>query len=100
MSRNSRASYSKLGTFFIVGPTASGKSDLAANVAQEIGAEIVGADAFQIYQSIDVLTAKPERATLQKVPHHLIGILPVHEEMNAARFRSMAMQAIAEIHAR
>ncbi len=47
-------------TFFIVGPTATGKSELAADVAHEIGAEIVSADAFQIYRGLDLLTAKPE----------------------------------------
>ena len=46
--------------FFIVGPTATGKSELAADVAHEIGAEIVSADAFQIYQGLDLLTAKPD----------------------------------------
>ena len=47
-------------TFFIVGPTATGKSELAADVAHEIGAEIVSADAFQIYRGLDLLTAKPD----------------------------------------
>ena len=60
-------------TFFIVGPTATGKSDLAADVAREIGAEIVSADAFQIYRGLDLLTAKPDVSTLAKAPHHLIG---------------------------
>ena len=48
--------------FFIVGPTATGKSELAADVAREIGAEIVSADAFQIYRGLDLLTAKPDVA--------------------------------------
>ena len=52
--------------FFIVGPTATGKSELAADVAREIGAEIVSADAFQIYRGPDLLTAKPESPTLRK----------------------------------
>ena len=59
--------------FFIVGPTATGKSELAADVAHEIGAEIVSADAFQIYRGLDRLTAKPVSPTLAKAPHHLIG---------------------------
>ena len=73
--------------FFIVGPTATGKSELAADVAHEIGAEIVSADAFQIYQGLDLLTAKPDRSTLAKAPHHLIGTVPLTEEMNAEKFR-------------
>jgi tRNA dimethylallyltransferase len=100
MSRKSYGSYSIRRTFFIVGPTASGKSELAADVAQQIGAKIVSADAFQIYQGLDILTAKPEAGTLQKVVHHLIGITPLHEEMNAEKFRQTATRAIDEIHSR
>jgi tRNA dimethylallyltransferase len=85
-------------TFFIVGPTAAGKSELAADVAHEIGAEIVSADAFQIYRGLNLLTAKSDAATLAKAPHHLIGTVPLHEEMNAEKFRTAALRAIEEIH--
>ena len=85
-------------TFFIVGPTAAGKSELAADVAHEIGAEIVSADAFQIYRGVNLLTAKPDAATLAKAPHHLIGTVPLHGEMNAEKFRTAALRAIEEIH--
>ena len=88
------------GVFFIVGPTATGKSKLAADVAQEIGAEIVSADAFQIYHGLDVLTAKPDAATCAKAPHHLIGRVPLHEDMNAEKFRRVAARTIDEIHSR
>jgi tRNA dimethylallyltransferase len=87
-------------TFCIVGPTASGKSDLAADVASEIGAEIVSADAFQIYRGLDLLTAKPDASTLAKAPHHLIGTTHLHEEMNAEKYRRVASRAIDEIHSR
>jgi tRNA dimethylallyltransferase len=87
-------------TFFIVGPTATGKSELAADVAGEISAEIVSADAFQIYRGLNVLTAKPEAATLAKAPHHLIGTIPLTEEMNAEKFRRVATCAIEEINSR
>ncbi len=87
-------------TFFIVGPTATGKSDLAADVASEIGAEIVSADAFQVYRGLDLLTAKPDVSTLAKAPHHLIGITPLHEEMNAEKYRRAASRTIDEIHSR
>jgi tRNA dimethylallyltransferase len=86
--------------FFIVGPTATGKSDLAADVAREVGAEIVSADAFQIYSGLDLLTAKPEDVTLAKTPHHLISAVPLTEEMNAERYRRAAMRAIDEINSR
>ena len=87
-------------TFFIVGPTATGKSELAADVAHEIGAEIVSADAFQIYRGLDRLTAKPQSPTLAKAPHHLVGTMPLTEEMNAERYRRAAMGAIEEINLR
>jgi tRNA dimethylallyltransferase len=87
-------------TFFIVGPTGTGKSDLAADVAGEIDAEIVSADAFQIYRGLDLLTAKPDASTLAKAPHHLIGKAPLHEEMNAEKYRSAASRTIDEIQSR
>src|SRR5207248_192336 len=88
------------GSFFIVGPTATGKSELAADVASEIGAEIVSADAFQIYRGLDLLTAKPDVSTLAKAPHHLIGTLSTHEEMNVEKYRRAALRVIGEIHSR
>src|SRR5579864_3350026 len=86
--------------FFVVGPTATGKSEIAADVARELGAEIVSADAFQIYRGLDLVTAKPDSATLAKVKHHLVGSVPILEEMNAEKFRRLALQAIGEIHSR
>jgi tRNA dimethylallyltransferase len=86
--------------FFIVGPTATGKSELAASVACEIGAEVVSADAFQIYRGLNLLTAKPDASTLAKAPHHLIGIAALHEEMNAEKYRRAASRAIDDIHSR
>src|SRR6202047_4695036 len=88
------------GVFFIVGPTATGKSEIAADVARNLDAEIVNADAFQIYRGLDLLTAKPDAATLAKVPHHLIGTMSILQEMNAEKFRRAASDAIAGIHAR
>src|SRR5436190_20422341 len=86
--------------FFIVGPTATGKSELAADVARELDVEIVSADAFQIYRGLDLLTAKPDASTLAKAPHHLVGTTPLHEEMNAEKYRHAASRAIDEIHSR
>ena len=88
------------GVFFVVGPTATGKSEIAADVAAEVGAEIVSADAFQIYRGLDLLTAKPETGTLAKVPHHLIGTMSILDKMSAAKFRERALVAISEIHSR
>src|SRR5216117_1242669 len=93
-------SYLMTNRFFIVGPTATGKSEIAADVARELDAEIVSADAFQIYRGLDLLTAKPDAATLAKVPHHLIGTMSILEELNAEKFRKLALQTIGEIHSR
>ena len=86
--------------FLIVGPTATGKSEIAADVASELGAEVVSADAFQIYRGRDLLSAKPETATLAKVPHHLVGTMSILDKMSAAKFRECALAAISEIHSR
>jgi len=86
--------------FFIVGPTATGKSEIAAEIACQLNGEIVNADAFQIYRGLDQLTAKPEETILAKVPHHLLSAVPPSEEMNAEKFRAAAVEAIREIHAR
>jgi tRNA dimethylallyltransferase len=88
------------GTFFIVGPTASGKSEIAADVALEVGAEIVSADAFQIYRGLDLLSAKPDSSILAKAPHHLIATTPLSEEMNAEKYQRLATCAINEINSR
>ena len=86
--------------FFIVGPTASGKSEIGADVARELNAEIVSADAFQLYRGLDLLSAKPDASTLVKAPHHLIGTFPFSEEMNAEKFRRLALRAIEETNSR
>jgi len=86
--------------FFIVGPTATGKSEIAADIAREVGAEVVSADAFQIYRGLDLLTAKPEWSMVAKAPHHLIGTVPLIEDMNAERYRRAAMRVIQEINSR
>ena len=78
--------------FFIVGPTATGKSEIAA--------EIVSADAFQIYRGLDLLTAKPEKTTLAKARHHLLSTVPLGEEMNVEKFRAAAAEVIEDIQAR
>lgn len=86
--------------FFLVGPTAVGKSVLAADVAEELEAEIVSADAFQVYRGLDRLSAKPAPEVRRRVPHHLISAVSFAETMSAARFRELALDALADIRAR
>ena len=87
-------------TFFLLGPTAVGKSNLAVAFAERIGGEIVGADAFQIYSGLDVLSAKPSRELRARVPHHLIGEVPLNEPFDVAKYLALAAARIADIAAR
>ncbi len=86
--------------FFIVGPTATGKSEIAAEVTARCDAEIVGADAYQIYRGLDRLTAQPDATTRDRVRHHLLGAVAATQEMSAARFLELALAAFAKIQAR
>src|SRR5437016_4470422 len=86
--------------FFLVGPTAVGKTALAIELAEKFDAEIVNADAFQVYRSLDVLTAKPDAEAQRRVRHHLLGQIPLSETMSAAIFRELACRALADIHLR
>lgn len=81
----------------IVGPTASGKSDLAMEVAVRLGGEIVSCDSVQVYRGLDIGSGKPAPADRARVPHHLLDILDIDEEMNAALFAKRAAEAIADI---
>lgn len=85
---------------YICGPTASGKSALATALANELGGEIVNADAFQLYRGAPVLTAAPSRADLESMPHHLYGVLDPSEPCDAMRYRQMALPVIEEIQQR
>jgi tRNA dimethylallyltransferase len=87
-------------TFFIVGPTAVGKTLLALKVAEQLGGEIVNADAFQIYGGLDILTAKPDLKAQARIRHHLLGQISLAESMSAVKFRELAGAALADIHSR
>ena len=84
--------------FVIAGPTAVGKSELAVEVAERLETEIVGADAFQIYQGFDVLSGKPSSALQSRVKHHLFGILPPTETCDAARYAVLADEIIEDLN--
>src|SRR5437667_30341 len=81
----------------IVGPTASGKSALALDLAERLGGEIVSADSRQIYRDLDIGTAKPTAAERAHVPHHCLDLVAPGEAFEAARFRDAAHAAIADI---
>jgi tRNA dimethylallyltransferase len=86
-----------LGPLYLAGPTAVGKSELGAALANRFDGEIVGADAFQVYRGLDLLTAKPDLATRAGVPHHLIGEIPLTESFDVARYHALAHERINDI---
>lgn len=84
----------------LAGPTGAGKTELALELAERFGAEIVGADARQIYRGMPIGTAAPTAEQQARVPHHLVGFLDPYERYSAARFVHDARAAIAAIGAR
>lgn len=86
--------------FFIVGLTAVGKSSLAVKLAKRCGAEIIGADAFQVYGGFDLLTAKPSPSEQASVPHHLIGTIPPTESYNVACHLEDAQRCLEAVSSR
>jgi len=81
----------------IVGPTASGKSELAVRLAERFDGEIINADSMQVYRGMDIGTAKPDLITRQLVPHHLLDLVDPIEPFSAASFQSAASSAIDDI---
>ncbi|HUQ27842.1 MAG TPA: tRNA (adenosine(37)-N6)-dimethylallyltransferase MiaA [Usitatibacter sp.] len=85
---------------FLLGPTASGKTAVALELAQRLPVEIVSVDSAQVYRGMDVGTAKPDAAARAQVPHHLIDIVDPTEAYSAGRFRDDALRLVSQIHAR
>jgi tRNA dimethylallyltransferase len=81
----------------LMGPTASGKTAVALELAQALPCEIVSVDSALVYKGLNIGTAKPDAASLSAVPHHLIDIIEPHEAYSAARFRDDALAAMREI---
>ena len=84
----------------IVGPTATGKSDLGLALAERLDGEIVNTDSMQFYRGMDIGTAKPTPAERAGIPHHLIDILDVTESASVADFQGLARRAVADCRAR
>ena len=85
---------------FLMGPTASGKTDLALALADALPCELISVDSALIYRGMDIGTAKPDKATLERYPHRLVDIRDPAESYSAAEFRADALAAMAEITAR
>jgi tRNA dimethylallyltransferase len=86
--------------FALLGPTASGKSALALQVAARLPMEILSVDSAQVYRGMDIGTAKPSAEERQRVPHHLIDIVDPVEAYSAGRWRTEAIRAASEVLAR
>ena len=84
----------------LMGPTASGKTALALEWAQRLDSEIVSVDSALVYRGLDIGAAKPDRATLARLPHHLVDIRDPHQAYSAAEFASDALAAMHSIAAR
>lgn len=84
----------------VVGPTGSGKSDLAVSLALELDGEVINADSMQFYRGMDIGTAKITDAERRGVTHHLLDILDVTEEASVSAFQQQARAVIADIHGR
>jgi len=84
----------------IAGPTASGKTALGVEMALALGGEVINADSMQVYRGMDVGTAKPTLQERRGVPHHLLDVVTPGDAFNAALYRSMALAAAEDIHAR
>ena len=84
----------------LFGPTASGKSSLAMELARRNRGEIINMDSMQIYKEMDVGTAKPLAKEREEIPHHLFDLVEPHEEFSAVMYKELALETIKEIQSR
>jgi tRNA dimethylallyltransferase len=84
-------------TILIAGPTGAGKTDLSLRLAECLGGEIIGADAFQIYAGLPLLSAQPNPCDLARIPHHLVASIPISEAFDTGRYREAALEAARDI---
>ena len=90
----------KIPIIVVCGPTASGKTRLAVELAKHFGGEVVSADSMQIYKGLNIATAKPTADEMQGVPHHLIDFLPNDKKFSVADYLPLARACIKDIHSR
>ncbi|MFO0547441.1 MAG: tRNA (adenosine(37)-N6)-dimethylallyltransferase MiaA [Polyangiaceae bacterium] len=86
--------------YVVVGPTASGKTELALRLAERFGGEIVGADSVQVYRRFDLGSGKPTAAERARAPHHLVDVVDPLDPMDAGRWATLADEVIADVRAR
>lgn len=81
----------------LMGPTASGKSQIALDIAENFPVEIISVDSAQVYRYLDIGTAKPDTETLIRIPHHLVNLIDPNQHYSAAQFRNDALNVMHEI---
>ncbi len=84
---------------FIVGPTASGKSAVAAELAHLLGSSVINADAYQVYQGLETISAAPEESELARAPHELFSFVPAQQEWDAHQHRQAALPLLSSADA-
>jgi tRNA dimethylallyltransferase len=84
----------------LVGPTASGKTELAVALAERVGGEVISVDSVQVYARFDIGSGKPTQDELSRAPHHLVGIKDAHEAIDAAAYAELAHRTIVDIRSR
>lgn len=87
-------------SWFLAGPTASGKTEVSLQLAARLGAEILGLDSMSLYRGMDIGTAKPSEEERRRVPHHLIDVLDPHEEFTVAEYVEQAERICRDIVSR
>ena len=88
----------KIPVIAVVGPTASGKTSLSIEIAKRFRGQVVSADSMQIYEKMNIATAKPTDDEMQGVPHHLIGFQPIDKKFSVAEYVTLAKECIEKIH--
>lgn len=88
----------KIPVIAVVGPTASGKTSLSIEIAKHFGGQVVSADSMQIYEKMNIATAKPTADEMQGIVHHLIGFQPIDKKFSVAEYVTLAKECIEKIH--
>ena len=88
----------KIPIIAVVGPTASGKTSLSIEIAKRFNGQVVSADSMQIYEKMNIATAKPTEEEMQGIPHHLIGFQPIDKKFSVAEYVQLANECIHKIH--
>jgi tRNA dimethylallyltransferase len=82
---------------FLVGPTASGKTEVSLSLAKKLNAEIISCDSMQIYKGMDILSSKPTKMFRKRIRHYLLDVVTPDKEYNVSRFRKEALKAIEDV---